>query len=300
MRQKTTQPISQKQQPYKEKQMNHLFTQSIKKPATLVKVATLSLSLLGMSLTASSSYAAPAKQDLEKGLAIAKEAKLRDFGWGDSRADMRMILSNKQGKTSVREIRIKSMEVHDDGDKSLTIFDQPRDVRGTAFLSFSHAVTPDEQWLYLPALKRVKRISSSSKSGPFMGSEFAFEDLASFEVEKYDYEFIKEEKINGLDSYLVKYTPNYKNSGYQYQMVWLDKQELRSHKIEFYDRKGSLLKTLTSEDYQQYLDTYWRPNLMTMTNHQTGKSTQLKWLNYQFKVGLKPRDFNKSSLKRAK
>lgn len=133
-----------------------------------------------------------------------------------------------------------------------------------------------------------------------MGSEFAFEDLASFEVEKYDYEYIKDDMVNNMDSFLVKYTPNYKNSGYQYQLVWLDKSELRSHKIEFYDRKGSLLKTLTSEGYQQYLNTYWRPNSMTMVNHQTGKSTQLKWHDYQFASGLSERDFNKSGLKRAR
>lgn len=275
--------------------MTTQLTQSLHKMAVGL---TLTFTLLANS--AMTAQAAPSKDNFEKGLKIAKEAKLRDYGWGDSTADMQMILSNKQGKTSLREIRIKSMEVENDGDKSLTIFDQPRDVRGTAFLSFSHAVTPDEQWLFLPALKRVKRISSSSKSGPFMGSEFAFEDLSSFEVEKYSYEFIKEETVNGLDSYLVKYTPEYKNSGYKYQLVWLDKKELRSHKIEFYDRKGSLLKTLVSENYQRYLDTYWRPDLMTMVNHQTGKSTQLKWLNYRFKVGLRAKDFSKSSLKRAK
>jgi hypothetical protein len=244
--------------------------------------------------------AAPGVDNKSKGLLIAKEAKLRDFGWSDSTATMQMLLRNKQGKTSLRKIHIKSKEIENDGDKSLTVFDQPRDVKGTAFLSFSHAVTADEQWLYLPALKRVKRISSSTKSGPFMGSEFAFEDMASFEVQKYDYQFIKAEKMNNLDSHLVKYTPNYKNSGYKYQLVWLDKKELRAHKVEFYDRKGSLLKTLTSTDYQRYLDTYWRPGLMTMVNHQTGKSTELKWEDYQFKVGLTEKDFSKSGLKRAR
>jgi outer membrane lipoprotein-sorting protein len=263
----------------------------------------LSLSLLSFSLASvvsGAAQAAPEMEDRSKGLSIAKEAKLRDFGWKDSTANMQMMLRNKQGKTSVRKIRIKSMEMIDDGDKSLTVFDQPRDVKGTAFLSFSHAVDADEQWLYLPALKRVKRISSATKSGPFMGSEFAFEDLASFEVDKYSYQFIKEEKVNGMDSHLVKYTPNYKNSGYKYQLVWLDKQELRAHKIEFYDRKGSLLKTLTANDYQRYLDTYWRPALMTMVNHQTGKSTDLRWKNYQFQVGLAEKDFSKSGLKRAR
>ena len=132
-----------------------------------------------------------------RGLEIAKEVVKRDTGWGDSQATMTMTLTNKSGATSQRELRLKSLEVEGDGDKGLTIFDQPRDVKGTAFLSFTHATVPDEQWLYLPALKRVKRISSSNKSGPFMGSEYAFEDLTSFEVEKYDYEFLREDEYDG-------------------------------------------------------------------------------------------------------
>ena len=107
----------------------------------------------------------------EKGLAIAVEADKRDSGWQDSTANMRMILANKQGETSERAIRIKSKETagQDNGDKSLTVFDSPKDIRGTAFLSYSHIVSADDQWLYLPALKRVKRISSANKSGPFNG-----------------------------------------------------------------------------------------------------------------------------------
>ena len=104
----------------------------------------------------------------ERGLEIATEAKHRDLGWDDMKANMLMILRNKQGETSIREIRMKSLEQENDGDKSLTVFDKPRDVKGTAFLSFSHPVGADDQWLYLPALKRVKRISSRNKSGPFM------------------------------------------------------------------------------------------------------------------------------------
>jgi len=98
----------------------------------------------------------------EKGLAIAIEADKRDTGWSDQKADYEMILRNKQGQESRRKLRLKTLEVIGDGDKSLTIFDNPRDVKGTAFLSFTHALKPDDQWLYLPALKRVKRISSVS------------------------------------------------------------------------------------------------------------------------------------------
>jgi len=125
------------------------------------------------------------------------EADKRDNGFGDYTADMTMTLKNKQGKESTRIIRSKTLEVQGDGDKSLSIFDTPRDVKGTAFLSFSHRTGDDEQWLYLPALKRVKRINSRNKSGSFMGSEFAYEDIASQETEKYTYKHLREEEYEG-------------------------------------------------------------------------------------------------------
>ena len=76
----------------------------------------------------------------EKGLAIAKEMKSRDLGWGDSQTSLTMVLKNASGQTSQREICTKTLEVDNDGDKGLNIFDHPRDVKGTAFLSFSHPV----------------------------------------------------------------------------------------------------------------------------------------------------------------
>ena len=102
----------------------------------------------------------------ERGLEIAMEADRRDTGFGDNTANLLMTLRNAHGEESVREIRNRTLEVDGDGDKSLVIFDQPRDVAGTAFLNYTHRDGPDDQWLYLPALRRVKRISSSNKSGP--------------------------------------------------------------------------------------------------------------------------------------
>ena len=236
----------------------------------------------------------------EKGMAIAVEADKRDQGWGDQATVMKMILRNSQDSESTREIRGKTLEVDGDGDKSLTIFDTPRDVKGTAFLSFTHTLEPDEQWLYLPALKRVKRISSSNKSGPFMGSEFAYEDISSQEVAKYKYKFIKDEKYNGRDVFVLEQYPQYKKSGYTRQVAWIDKEMYQPLKIEFYDRKRSLLKTLTQHDYKKYLNKYWRPARLEMVNHQTGKSTTLLWKSYKFKNGFRERDFDRNSLKRAK
>lgn len=241
-----------------------------------------------------------AKTAQQQGLDIAQERKFRDLGWQDSQAELTMILRNAQGQESERKLRVKSLEIADDGDKALTVFDSPRDVKGTAFLSFSHTVGADDQWMYLPALKRVKRIASRNKSGPFMGSEFAFEDMTSFELEKYNFKLLAEENYLNQPMFVLQQVPLDKYSGYTKQLVWLDKDHYRPHKIEFYDRKNALLKVLTLDDYQLYLDKYWRPLSMLMVNKQTGKSTRLLTHNIRFKTGLKEKDFDKNSLKRAR
>ncbi|MDH3637648.1 MAG: outer membrane lipoprotein-sorting protein [Gammaproteobacteria bacterium] len=242
----------------------------------------------------------PAETPEEQGLAIAAEADRRDIGWQDSKAAMKMVLRNRQGEVSERAIRVNSLEVKGDGDKSLIIFDQPADVKGTAFLSYTHATEPDDQWLYLPALKRIKRIASANKSGPFMGSEFAYEDISSQEVEKYSYKYLRDEEVDGLPAFVIERTPQYRHSGYTKQIAWLDKEHYRVLKVDYFDRKGAHIKTLTMTDYRQYLDRFWRANRMDMINHQNGKSTTLEWDNYQFRNGYTDRDFDRNTLKRAR
>ena len=236
----------------------------------------------------------------ERGDEIAREADRRDTGWNDMSAELEMVLRNRQGEESVRALSNRLLEVEGDGDKLLIIFDRPRDVRGAAFLTYTHRSGPDDQWLFLPALKRVKRISSNNKSGPFMGSEFAYEDLASQEVEKYTYEYVRDEVVDGRPTFVVQRIPVDSKSGYTRHVAWYDEKEYRLAKVEFYDRKDELLKTLTYRGYQQYLDQYWRADEMFMENHQTGKSTVLRWNQYEFQTGLSERDFDQNALKRAR
>ena len=132
------------------------------------------------------------------GLAIAAEARARGEGFGNFAALQSMLLRNKQGRKSRRQLRIKALEVDGDGNKTIFVFDEPRDVKGTAFLIHSHRNGDDEQWLYLPALKRVKRISSLNRSGSFMGSEFAYEDLSTQEVEKFTHRYLRDEPCGDL------------------------------------------------------------------------------------------------------
>lgn len=270
-----------------------LLKQSLHKNLTLLAI------VAGLSISVNTwAFSIEGLSPEEQGLAITEEADRRENGFGDFTASMTMELINRQGRMVSRKIDVSTLETPGDGDKSLSIFLDPADVKGTKSLTFSHGLKPDDQWLYLPALKRVKRISSKNKSGPFMGSEFAFEDISSQEVNKYTYKFLKEENVNGLDCYVIERIPAYAHSGYTRQISWVDKSEFRVQKVEFYDRKNALLKTLVYKDYQQYLDKFWRASRMEMVNHQTKKKTNLIWSNYQFKTGLTERDFNKNSLTR--
>lgn len=235
---------------------------------------------------------------LERGRAIAKESSDHDIGFEDFSAEVEMTLKNKSGTESQRRFRISVLEVGDDGDKSLIVFDRPRDVSGTALLTFSHKAKNDEQWVFLPALKRVKRISSTNKSGPFVGSEFAYEDMVWPEFEKYSYRWLRDENLGGVPVHVVERAPNYKNSGYSRQLVWYDTAELRIIKIEFFDRKGGLLKVLAIRGYQLYKDNFWRAGEMHMSNIQNGKSTRLVWKDYSFSNGLSDGAFQMGKLKR--
>ena len=235
-----------------------------------------------------------------RGVAIAEEADRRDTGFGDHTATLTMVLRDANGRESTREMRVNTLEVEGDGDKSLLVFDHPRDVRGTALLTFSHKVGSDAQWLYLPAFKRARRLSSNNRASPFMGSEFAYEDIASQEVEKYTYRFVREDVFDGVPAFVVERFPVDRHSGYSRQVVWWDQSEFRVLKVDYYDQEGDLLKTLIMHEYVQYLGQYWRATRMEMVNHQTGKSTTLLWDQYEFRNGLDERDFDRNSLRRAR
>jgi outer membrane lipoprotein-sorting protein len=170
-------------------------------------------------------------------------------------------------------------------------------------LTFAHEQDSDDQWLYLPALKRVKRISASNRTGPFMGSEFAYEDLAGDEVGKYTYQWLRDEPCPGEEGasrtcFVVERRAKDEDSGYSRQVVWIDQDEYRTIQIDYFDRSGSRLKTLSLADYRQYLERFWRPLQMLMVNDRTGRRTRLEWSSFEFRTGLTANDFTPQSLTR--
>jgi len=232
----------------------------------------------------------------ERGLEIAKAAEQADLGFGSTTVQLKMTLKNKNGQTSERSLTTRTLELTEDGDKSLIIFKSPKDVKGTATLTFTHKIGSDDQWLYLPSIKRVKRISSNNKSGPFVGSEFAYEDLSSQEVEKYTYKFLEEKG----DILIVEQDPVDPKSGYTRRVVSYNKSKgYRIENVEFYDRKNSLLKSLTYSEYRLYKDKFWRAGTFNMVNHQSNKETTLAFSDYNFDANLTDDDFSQAALQRA-
>ena len=252
-------------------------------------VLTIIVSALGFSVMTAQSAE-------ERGLEIAKAADLADQGFESAIVDLTMTLKNKNGQTSERSLSNRILELTEDGDKSLIVFNSPKDVKGTATLTYTHKVGADDQWLFLPSIKRVKRISSNNKSGPFVGSEFAYEDLSSQEVEKYTYKFLSEEG----SLLIVEQDPVDPKSGYTRRIATYNKDKgYRIEKVEFYDRKNALLKTLTYSDYKLYKDKFWRALTLNMVNHQSNKETLLQFSEYNFGADLTDDDFSQVALQRA-
>jgi hypothetical protein len=156
---------------------------------------------------------------------VAMEVEKARRGFLDSKSKLVMTLINASGAKSLREMSNKMLEKpkasKTEGDKSIIVFLSPADVKGTGLLTYERLDREDDQWLYLPALRRIKRIASKNKSGSFMGSEFAYEDVTAQSVEKYTYsDAVIEETINGIPCYRYERYPKSKYSGYTKQVVW--------------------------------------------------------------------------------
>ncbi len=184
-----------------------------------------------------------------------------------------------------------------EGDRSLVVFLDPADITGTALLSFNNVERADDQWLYLPSVRKTRRIAASKRNGSFVASEFTYEDMVPSEVDEFTYRYIGEEPCGDAEScHRVERVPVDKDAGYKRQEVLWDTEEFRPYQIEYFNKRDELEKTLASSDFRLYKEKFWRPHYQEMKNHQTGKSTELYLNNIEFETGLKKRDFNAQRL----
>ena len=257
--------------------------------------------MVAAALLASPAMAQQSNEQL--GREIAAEADRRDLGWGDNASVMRMILRNRNGDESVRELRRQVLETNEEGRGG----QEPPYVRRAArrgghFAAVAHEDPRARRPVALPAgasageahlvgeqVGAVRGGASSRTriSPPRKSTSTAIVSCARRRAATW----------NASSSSVSRGT---RHSGYTRQVVWWDKDEYRVQRIDFYDRKDSLLKTLAYHGYQQYLGRYWRPDLMTMENRQNGKSTDLVFAEWTFANGLNEGKLTPSRLRRAR
>ena len=232
----------------------------------------------------------------QSGLEVAKKAYEKISGYESSVSETKMILLNAQGDKNTRKITIKKLE-GDNGDRSLLIFLYPNDLKGTKLLSYEVIGGDDKQWLYLPALKRVKRISARNKSGSFMASEFSYEDISSQNYKNYTYpndaKVVQKENKTYFE---VVRIPKDKHSGYSKQILYIDTKEFLAHYGEYFDKQGRLLKKIYFSNYV-LVDGIQRVHKIVIKNIQNKKSSILIWEDDKIHTNLHKRDFSKRVLR---
>ncbi|MBF0281975.1 MAG: outer membrane lipoprotein-sorting protein [Zetaproteobacteria bacterium] len=264
---------------------------------------TLSLTLLLEFSQGVSAFESKTAKPSNNGLEIMQSAEAHNQGWHDSQGNLTMTLINRHGETRIRKIHSMAREATvtdhaSEGEQRLMVFLYPPEIRGTSMLSYSHKDRDDEQWLYIPALKKVRRIAARNRNNAFMGSEFSYEDIVGETIEKYHYQWLRDESYQDQPCFVIEAEAiDPKASGYSKRILWIDQIKFRTLKIEYFDQKEQPLKILTFNHYQCYLSHFWRAELMEMHNLQNDNRTLLQWSELELYTGLNHNDFSQRALK---
>ncbi len=221
------------------------------------------------------------------GTALAKYTEEVDAGWVDQYSKSKMTLYDARGDKVTRKV-VQAILEGKNGDKSIVRFMSPPDIRGVAALVHEKPGGTDDSWLYLPASRRVRRISGANRTSSFQGTEFTYEDLSSLSVERYSWKFIKKGRVGSEPVYLLEARPRYRDTGYSKIVVSLHQKFFRSERLVYFDKAGRRLKTLSSADWRHVHGRFWRPRKQEMANHQTRKRTTLETTSLHMNMALYP------------
>ncbi len=213
-------------------------------------------------------------------------------------ADLTMILISSSGNQRVREIH---QYIKDFGkvEKKIMFFVKPADVRNTSFMNWSYddPNKSDDQWIYLPALKKVKRISSDSKGDYFMGSDFTYDDLGDRKPTDDTHKILREEKVNGEDCYVIESHPKNKDYMYSKTLTWVIKGKWIGLQKKFWDEDGDYLKSLHIKKYDK-IQGFWMIERVEMDNVQSNHKTIMKLSNIKINSGIRNNMFTERMMKR--
>lgn len=229
------------------------------------------------------------------GREVMEKVDKKGDGFIGSSSQMTLTLINAYGDKIDRVMKSKVLENNKDGNKSITEFVEPKDVKGTKLLTWTRKVESNKQWLYLPRFKRIKKISSSGQSGSFMGSEFSYEDIAGNELDKYTYKLLKEND----KTWTIESKPK-EESGYSKIISEIDKKRLIPINAQYFDRKEELLKKSSMDKFKDYdvnKKSFTFANYIKMENIQTKKSSIIEWKKRELGVKHKESNFKSTKLK---
>ena len=213
------------------------------------------------------------------GRELMEYADAYDSGWVDEVFQGEMALIDAAGRSVTRGFVRLGLERAPEGDKVISRFTQPNDIRGVAALTFENRGASDDNWLYLPATKRVRRVSGANNRSSFQGTEFTFEDLSALDTQEYEFTYQGEEAITvdgeSRQAHKIDAVPTYEDTGYSRLTIFLDPLTWVQVKVDYYDLAGVFLKTRLASELELFHERYWRAQRVEMVNHQTGKRTVL-------------------------
>lgn len=226
--------------------------------------------------------------------------KVKGRADGDTRyATVEMTLIQKNGHKRVRKLESWAMDVGKDT-KKIMFFTYPGDVKGTGFLTWDYddPKATDDKWLYLPALKKTRRISGkSSKTDYFMGSDFTYNDMSARSVDEEQHTLLREEMLDGYKCWVVQSIPYDKGEIYASRTTWIRQDCLLVVQAEFYDKLQKLHRRLSISNIIM-VQGFWTMEFMQMENVQTGHKTTIRMGNHQFNIKLSPNLFTVSQLEK--
>ncbi len=219
----------------------------------------------------------------------------RDQG-RDMAGTLTMTLVDAKGKERVRNIKQISVSLAT-GDKKLMVFQSPADVRGTSFMNWSYNEEGknDDQWIYLPALKKVKRISSEGKSDYFMGSDFTYDDLGDRHPGEDTHTLVRTETVDGEACWVVESVPVDPKDLYSKTITWVSQEKTVGVKREYYDKRKSLLKQLAIGGVEN-ISGVWVITGTEMSNVQKKTRTRMEFADVKINSGIPEGDFSERAM----
>ena len=215
-----------------------------------------------------------------------------------SAMDIEMTLIARSGAESFRRIQTLVLGT-DDGSSTITVFLEPASVRNTRFLTVEHSDRGDDQWIYLPSLRKVKRIAATERDGSFMGSDFSYADMSFSDsmIEENEHAMLREETLLGTECAVVESISKVGTGAtYARQLSWVDRETWIPLRVEFY-REGTAApeKVLTADNIKQ-IQGRWIAETITMTTTGSEHKTVLDFKQVKYDIALDPGFFTTNFL----